>query len=318
MSRVRSPKYPNFAIDAAVENTNAIYDADRNYPITRLDVAKHMGYSSLSGAADKSISTLMQYGLLERVSKGEVKVSQLAIDILHPENDAQKKKALLKAAFLPPLFSAIRERFHDREPPSDQALRSWLLREQFNDRAINPIIKSYSGTCFYLQAQDVYDKDSFKESPNTYSRSEGEGVDNEAVPTKNSFSVGDYVNWESQGVLQLPSAKRVRHITDDGQWVFVEDSETGIPVNEVVLVSAVKNQSNTLELPPKLPIAPQLPEPTKMQADEAEWMRVALGPNTKVRLLVSGDIGAKEVGKLIKLLKAQRSILLDEDEEELI
>jgi hypothetical protein len=40
-----------------------------------------------------------------------------------------------------------------------------------------------------------------------------------------------------------------------------------------------------------------------------------VGGDTKVRLLVSGgDMGAKEIGKLIKLLEAQRAVLEDEDD----
>jgi len=46
-------------------------------------------------------------------------------------------------------------------------------------------------------------------------------------------------------------------------------------------------------------------------------MRNLVGNGRKVRLLVSGgDMGAKEIGKLIKLLKAQQSVLSDDDEEE--
>jgi hypothetical protein len=52
-------------------------------------------------------------------------------------------------------------------------------------------------------------------------------------------------------------------------------------------------------------------------AGESEWMRNLVGKSTKVRLLVSGgDMGAKEIGKLIKLLTAQQAVLADDDEDE--
>jgi hypothetical protein len=45
--------------------------------------------------------------------------------------------------------------------------------------------------------------------------------------------------------------------------------------------------------------------------------RNQLERDTKVRLLVSGgDVAAKEIGKLIKLLQAQQAVLSDDDEEE--
>ena len=46
-------------------------------------------------------------------------------------------------------------------------------------------------------------------------------------------------------------------------------------------------------------------------------MRNLVGRETKVRLLVSGgDMGPREIGKLIKLLKAQQAVLSDDDEDE--
>ena len=43
-------------------------------------------------------------------------------------------------------------------------------------------------------------------------------------------------------------------------------------------------------------------------------MRNHLGGDVKVRLLVTGDMGPKQIGKLIKLLKAQQAVLSDDDE----
>lgn len=51
-----------------------------------------------------------------------------------------------------------------------------------------------------------------------------------------------------------------------------------------------------------------------VEAGEAEWMRNLVGRETKVRLLVTGDMGPKEIGRLIKLLEAQKAVLDDDDE----
>jgi hypothetical protein len=46
-------------------------------------------------------------------------------------------------------------------------------------------------------------------------------------------------------------------------------------------------------------------------------MRNLVGRDTKVRLLVGGgEMGPREIGKLIKLLKARQSVLADDEEEE--
>lgn len=74
------------------------------------------------------------------------------------------------------------------------------------------------------------------------------------------------------------------------------------------------DDANTLERVVKVP--PLRPTSTPpMEAGESEWMRNLLGRDTKVRLLVSGEMGPKEIGRLIKLLQAQKAVL-DEDDDD--
>ena len=65
---------------------------------------------------------------------------------------------------------------------------------------------------------------------------------------------------------------------------------------------------------PTLPLAakPLTPRPELL---EREWLRGSLSRDVAYRLIVAGDFGAKEIGKLIKLLKAQRAVLSDDDGE---
>ena len=46
------------------------------------------------------------------------------------------------------------------------------------------------------------------------------------------FDIGDFVQWESQGVIQF-EAKKVTAISDDYTHAFVEGSATGLPVREL-------------------------------------------------------------------------------------
>lgn len=48
---------------------------------------------------------------------------------------------------------------------------------------------------------------------------------------------------------------------------------------------------------------------------EREWLRGPLSKLTSYKLIVSGEMGPKEIGKLIKLLEAQKAVLDDEDGE---
>lgn len=151
MSRGRSPGYPNLSLPEAIGRVRKVFEADRRNPIEREIVAKHIGYSGLSGAADKAIASLMHYDLLERVGKGEIRVSQLAVDILHPETDAERKAAVYKAAFAPEIFQTLHAKFPDRF--SAEAVRSFLMRSNYLDRAIEPVVSAYTETCQYLEQE---------------------------------------------------------------------------------------------------------------------------------------------------------------------
>ncbi len=49
---------------------------------------------------------------------------------------------------------------------------------------------------------------------------------------ENEVKVGDMIDWESDGILMNAEPMRVREILDE--WVFVEGSLTGIPIDQVV------------------------------------------------------------------------------------
>lgn len=49
------------------------------------------------------------------------------------------------------------------------------------------------------------------------------------------FEAGDYVQWENQGVIMFALARRIEWVSDDGQWVMVEGSKTGLPISQLIL-----------------------------------------------------------------------------------
>ena len=49
---------------------------------------------------------------------------------------------------------------------------------------------------------------------------------------------------------------------------------------------------------------------------EREYLRGVLSRDSSYRLLVSGDIGPKELGRMIKLLQAQKAILEDDADKD--
>ena len=253
-NRTRSPKYPNFPLGTAVRQIGKIHAADRRNVIERLNAAKHMGYSSLSGPSEKAIGTLVQYGLLELVAKGQVRVAQLAVDILHPVGDGERKAALAKAAYSPEIFKSLREQFP--EGVSEASLASYLVRQEFMNRAIGPLSKAYTETLAYLEQSGA--SDSHRPSPSGAAESEVPDDDADlGGVVYGGAHVGDLVQWESGGVLHLERPTRVRLISDDGQWVAVEGSASWIPMAQTV----VEERAALAPPPPPPPPPPAAPTP---------------------------------------------------------
>jgi hypothetical protein len=149
---MRSPNYPAIPIKQAIDLTEKIFKSDRTNTIDKTVAAQHMDFVGLNGRTLKLLGALSQYGLLDKVGKGNVRVSKTAVSILHGLNDTEKKQALALAAAAPPLFKRIRDTF---DQPSDRTITSFLMKEGFTDRAVSPVLRSFNETNSYLAANGV-------------------------------------------------------------------------------------------------------------------------------------------------------------------
>lgn len=299
---IRSPNYPSMSLREAVEAIGKIETLYRSNPLDRESAAKLIGYSSLSGPAAKSLAALASYGLFERAGKGEGRVTPRARAILHAQNDEEKKRNLLEAASEPPLFGELRDRFAGIAVPPESGVITYLNRQGFNPNAVRPAAKAFLETMRFIEELGASESHGPQEAPDLSS-----ATPNNDKTKFGGAKVGDLVQWESQGLLQFPQPLRVRHISPDGVWVAVEGSETGIPMSQVV----VESPAAKTPIPPIFPMQEATTDsPAK---NETDWMRFRVGPDTNVRLLVSGDLGPREISRLIKLLEAQKSVLEDED-----
>lgn len=306
---IRSPSYPSAPLSEAIAQVRKIEQLYRSSPVDREVAAKIIGYSSLSGPANKALAALAQYGLVERAGKGEMRVTSRAQAILHPNSNEEQESQLRAAAMEPQLFRELQERFPNMIPPEDGVV-TYLNRQGFNQTAIRPAAKAYLQTLRFMEESGVTESHG----------ATGGGVAEFKVPVGGEGAkspevifggarVGDLIQWEAQGELRLEKPMRVRLVTDNGQWVAVEGSETGIPMSEVIV------QERAAAPPVQVPRFALEREPETLAAadGEEEWIRTDLGSDTKVRLIVKGEMGPKQIGKLIKLLQAQQAVLSDDD-----
>ncbi|MGV3578549.1 hypothetical protein [Brevundimonas sp.] len=99
---------------------------------------------------------------------------------------------------------------------------------------------------------------------------------------------------------------------------LVGELETGYsdPTADEVPASDAQSVEFDMALPARIPgtIAREAQPPSVMREGEREWLRGDLSREVSYRLFIQGEIGPKEIGKLIKLLQAQKDVLDDDDD----
>lgn len=155
MARIRSPGYPNLPLEDVIELARKIHDADRQNPIDRETAVRHLGFAGQSGASDRALSALMHFQLAEKVQKGEIRITDLALQIIHPDSPKERREAIRTVGFSPSLFQELRARYPDA-PPSKDGLSSYLTRSGFASAAVGPATKAYLETCHFLQREGAY------------------------------------------------------------------------------------------------------------------------------------------------------------------
>lgn len=235
----RGPSYPYVALEEAIALTKKMYDYAKRAPAAaEAVVTEAWKYSPSSSGSQKVLAALRSFGLVEDApgTNGKsIKISPRGIRILlDDENSAERKDEIRKAALAPKWYEYCWKTFGKEMPAS---MRSNLLIEHgFVDTTVEGFLKDYRKTIAFAGLLDDA----------SLGKTE-KGIDESG----NSFRIGDWVQWESQGVLQF-EAKRISAFYDDGKFATVEGSSNPIPVAELIAVPAPA-------APPNLFVSPVSP-----------------------------------------------------------
>jgi hypothetical protein len=178
----RSPNYPLISLGEALGKLQVIYQHEKRSKAPYTVILKHLGYrEQRGGVGGRTLSSLIQYGLLEQ-SRGECWVSDLGYTLLHyPETSPERGKALKEAAEKPTLFREILATYVD-SLPSDDTLRSYLIKRGFNPSMTDRFIQVFRDTIQLAKVTaDVYNVPSSEigEMPPM----EGQSADRTTSPT---------------------------------------------------------------------------------------------------------------------------------------
>lgn len=143
----RSPSYPFLSLEESVDSIRTLYEREKQSAVPRGVAGKALGFSNVNGGVGgRTLSALGQYGLLEDVGAGKVKVSDLALRILFARDDIERRSLLAEAAVKPKLFADILS-LYPAGLPSDDALRHLLVVERhFNPDAVSAFLKAFRQT----------------------------------------------------------------------------------------------------------------------------------------------------------------------------
>jgi hypothetical protein len=304
-TRIQSPSYPSLALKDAIAAVAKIDGRYRLSSVDRVDAARLLGYTGMTGPSNMALAALSWYGLVEKSGKGELRVTERARSILHPASEEEKKSAVRDAALSPQLYRDLRERFPDIPVPPEDGVVTYLNRQGFNPTAVRPAARAFLSTMAYLQELKVSE-----------SRGRSDDKGQESAPSAGSEApliyggarVGDLVQWESNGVLCLEKPLRVRFVSDDGRWVAVEGSETGIPMEQVIVEGRAQGWNQQADRP-RIPFATGLD--IRDGEDLGTDLRFKLGKGIVVQIRSQKELGADDLEKLLALLTAQRDALKD-------
>lgn len=141
MPRVRSPNFPSLDIANAIACADELYRREGKSTMSRVLMAKHLGYAGLSGTSLGALGSLRAYGLTEGMSDN-TKLTDEAIALLQsPEGSVERAEMLVRHAFEPKLFQVLRARFPSL--PTDDVLLPALLQMGFTSEAAQKAARAY-------------------------------------------------------------------------------------------------------------------------------------------------------------------------------
>lgn len=150
----RSPAYPSIDLEKAVQRVGQVYAKEKQYPVSTTVIPGLWNYASLNGPAAQQLSALLKFGLMAGEGAGddrEVKVTDLAVQILnHPSSDA-RQEAIKTAALLPAIHREMWDQY-GTDLPSDSNILWRLTRERgFTDTGAREFIREWRDTISFAK-----------------------------------------------------------------------------------------------------------------------------------------------------------------------
>lgn len=267
--RFRSPPYPALSLGKAIGRAKELYDKAQHHVVPMHVLANAWGYTTKSSAIHSTSAALKHYGLLNDTGSGDKRrynLTEQALRIIKDPvpNSPKRMDALKRAALAPKVHSELWEQYGlaGLSGSMDPTLLSYLTIDKqeagfapYSDTAAQEVISVYKETVGFagLGQNDILPD----LEPSDHGTDHQVNAEAEDLSRFGGARVGDLVQWESSGQLKFEGARKVRAVTthEGREWVFVDQTEVGIPMAEVVVEKRGDVQTGGGDMaPPVLPL----------------------------------------------------------------
>ena len=289
----RSPAYPAISLKVAIDRLERFDNKFKRHAAPFRHVGTAWGFTAGSSQSNTIMAALKSYGLIQYEGSGnnrKVTISEEGRTYLRAQQDEIKKGVIRRAALKPKAIAMFWPMWGVDRPIDDICLDELILKHSYNSRAAPVFLRVYDETIAYAGLTDS-DKNT----------AEVDQIPDEDGERLVGASVGDLVQWEIDGVLQLQQPAQVLSIQENGEWVFVEGSNTGIPMNQI----RVETKRPPAPIYPVAPVAPPPPITAKGEGEQ-EWVRTPLGKGVFARILVTEELSDPQIEKLRLVLQAMK------------
>jgi hypothetical protein len=233
--RTRSPAYPFVNLETAIARAKEFYDKEQRNAANVNVAMAHWGFTDESSSGASTIAALTSFGLLQDEGIGDKRKVRLTPNalrvLLDTRPDSKERAELIKQmALTPKIHQQLWEKWGN-DLPSDAQLRHTLLLDwpvPFNENAVDGFIREYRDTIAFAK---------LSESDTVASEVKDNG-DEQATKIPFVPQIGDWVQWEHNGVLGLPEPKRVKGFTPGGEYAYVESQHGAVLTSELVRAQA--------------------------------------------------------------------------------
>lgn len=153
----RSPKYPAFPLEDAVERAKQMYAKANRHAVAVPVACDAWGVSPNSGTGQRVISTMVEFGLVEAIGRGEGKRLRLSdhghtLAAHHDSQSEQYLRAAREVALTPSAHRRVWEHFGGDIPNDDGAVGWELQQWNFSPSAAKTLIQELRATLAFSGA----------------------------------------------------------------------------------------------------------------------------------------------------------------------